>query len=68
MKYFTIFGLLVYWSIIISAPVVSNEIKLDKLSKSISHLVEAQMPLNVKQLERLGLAFKNKAEPVGVVT
>ena len=38
-----------------------------KLSKSISHLVEAQMPLNVKQLERLGLAFKNKGEPVGVV-
>ena len=26
------------------------------------------MPLNVKQLERLGLAFKNKGEPVGVVT
>jgi len=25
------------------------------------------MPLNVKQLERLGLAFKNKGEPVGVV-
>ena len=39
----------------------------DKVSKSIKHLIEAQMPLNVKQLERLGLAFKNKGEPVGVV-
>jgi hypothetical protein len=26
------------------------------------------MPFSAKQLERLGLAFKNKAEPVGVVT
>ena len=39
-----------------------------KISKSIKHLVEAQMPFSAKQLERLGLAFKNKAEPVGVVT
>ena len=39
-----------------------------KLSKSIGHLVEAQMPLSAKQFERLGLAFKNRAEPVGVVT
>ena len=39
-----------------------------KVSKSIGHLVEAQMPLSAKQFERLGLAFKNKAEPVGVVT
>jgi len=31
-------------------------------------LIEAQMPFSAKQLERLGLAFKNKAEPVGVVT
>ena len=26
------------------------------------------MPFSAKQFERLGLAFKNKAEPVGVVT
>ena len=26
------------------------------------------MPFSAKQLQRLGLAFKNKAEPVGVVT
>ena len=39
-----------------------------KFQKGIKHLIEAQMPLNVKQLERLGLAFKNKGEPVGVVT
>jgi len=49
---------------------VFNEDDTDgtKLSKSIKHLVEAQMPFSAKQLERLGLAFKNKAEPVGVVT
>ncbi len=39
-----------------------------KFSKGIGHLVEAQMPFSAKQFERLGLAFKNKAEPVGVVT
>ena len=39
-----------------------------KISEGIKHLVEAQMPFSAKQLERLGLAFKNKAEPVGVVT
>jgi len=39
-----------------------------KVSEGIKHLVEAQMPFSAKQLERLGLAFKNKAEPVGVVT
>ena len=39
-----------------------------KFSKGIGHLVEAQMPLSAKQFGRLGLAFKNKAEPVGVVT
>ena len=39
-----------------------------KISKSIKHLVEAQMPFSAKQFERLGLAFKNNAEPVGVVT
>tara|TARA_R100000951_G_scaffold24324_1_gene20538 strand:+ start:1394 stop:5263 length:3870 start_codon:yes stop_codon:yes gene_type:complete len=39
-----------------------------KMSKGIGHLIEAQMPFSAKQLERLGLAFKNKAEPVGVVT
>jgi len=49
---------------------VFNEDDTDgtKISKSIKHLVEAQMPFSAKQLERLGLAFKNKAEPVGVVT
>ena len=49
---------------------VFNEDDTDgtKLSKSIKHLVEAQMPFSAKQLERLGLAFKNNAEPVGVVT
>ncbi len=39
-----------------------------KMSEGIKHLIEAQMPFSAKQLERLGLAFKNKAEPVGVVT
>tara|TARA_E500000318_G_scaffold6774_1_gene6367 strand:- start:9 stop:986 length:978 start_codon:yes stop_codon:yes gene_type:complete len=39
-----------------------------KISKSIGHLVEAQMPLSAKQFGRLKLAFKNKGEPVGVVT
>ncbi len=39
-----------------------------KISKSIGHLVEAQMPLSTKQFGRLNLAFKNKGEPVGVVT
>ena len=39
-----------------------------KMSEGIKHLVDAQMPFSAKQLERLGLAFKNKAEPVGVVT
>ena len=39
-----------------------------KMSEGIKHLVEAQMPFSAKQLQRLGLAFKNKAEPVGVVT
>ena len=38
MKYFTIFGLLIYWSIIISAPVVSKEIKLAKSAKIIKPL------------------------------
>ena len=49
---------------------VFNEDDTDgtKISKSIKHLVEAQMPFSAKQFERLGLAFKNKAEPVGVVT
>jgi hypothetical protein len=49
---------------------VFNEDDTDgtKLSKSIKHLVEAQMPFSAKQFERLGLAFKNNAEPVGVVT
>jgi hypothetical protein len=45
-----------------------DELPGQKLSKGIKHLVEAQMPFSAKQLERLGLAFKNKAEPVGVVT
>jgi len=39
-----------------------------KVSNAIGHLVEAQMPLSAKQFGRLGLAFKNKGEPVGVVT
>ena len=39
-----------------------------KMSEGIKHLVDAQMPFSAKQLERLGLAFKNKAEPVGVIT
>ena len=39
-----------------------------KISESIKHLIEAQMPFSAKQFERLGLAFKNNAEPVGVVT
>ena len=39
-----------------------------KISEGIKHLGAAQMPLSAKQFERLGLAFKNKAEPVGVVT
>jgi hypothetical protein len=39
-----------------------------KMSEGIKHLIDAQMPFSAKQLERLGLAFKNKAEPVGVVT
>lgn len=30
----------------------------DKVSKSISHLVDTQMPLNWKQMQRLGLAIK----------
>jgi hypothetical protein len=49
---------------------VFNEDDTDgtKISKSIKHLVEAQMPFSAKQFERLGLAFKNNAEPVGVVT
>ena len=49
---------------------VFNEDDTDgtKISKSIGHLIEAQMPFSAKQFERLGLAFKNKAEPVGVVT
>ena len=49
---------------------VFNEDDTDgtKISKSIGHLVEAQMPFSAKQFERLGLAFKNNAEPVGVVT
>ena len=39
-----------------------------KMSEGIKHLVEAQMQPAAKQLQRLGLAFKNEAEPVGVVT
>ena len=30
----------------------------DKMSKSISHLIDTQMPLNWKQMQRLGLAIK----------
>jgi len=30
----------------------------DKMSKSISHLVDTQMPLNWKQMQRIGLAIK----------
>jgi hypothetical protein len=39
-----------------------------KVSDGISHLIDSQMPFSTKQFERLGLAFKNKGEPVGVVT
>ena len=40
----------------------------EKFKKAIGHLVKTQIPLSAKQFERLNLAFKNNAEPVGVVT
>ena len=43
MKYYTVFGLLIYWSIIITAPVVSKEIKLAKENNIIKPL---KKPLN----------------------
>tara|TARA_B100001250_G_scaffold388508_1_gene386815 strand:- start:260 stop:391 length:132 start_codon:yes stop_codon:yes gene_type:complete len=43
MKSLTIFGLLIYWSIIITAPVISNDIRHDKSAKIIKPL---KKPLN----------------------
>tara|TARA_B100001996_G_C18218555_1_gene422807 strand:- start:278 stop:409 length:132 start_codon:yes stop_codon:yes gene_type:complete len=43
MKSLTIFGLLIYWSIIITAPVVSNDKSFDKSARIIKPL---KKPLN----------------------
>ena len=43
MKFLTIFGLLVYWSIIVTAPVVSKD---TKLVNSDSKIKPVKKPLN----------------------